>query len=380
MVGKSTYEHRSNIQLFKNFPELEKNIPHISLGNFPSPIQRIQALEEALLLDSLYIKRDDQCSTLYSSNKLRKLEFILGEALKEKRNNVLTVGFAGSNHSLATTIYAKQLGLQCTSLLMSQANAHYVRKNLLASHFFHADLHHYKNIFHLSLDYLCQVIKARIQHGRFPKQIPAGGSCPQGVLGYVNAACELHEQIQQGIIPKPDAIYVTLGSTGTMLGLMLGFRALNMDIRVVGVRAVGKFLAPERNMASLFNKTSRYIHAKSSQFPRLTITRNDLNIRNDCIGKGYADFTEEGLRASKLVYQKCGIVLNGCYTAKTFSAIIDDAEKRRLKGKVVLFWNTYNSCDLTKFTEEIDYTTLPKEFHHYFEEEVQPLDLAEYDK
>ena len=72
-----------------------------------------------------------------------------------------------------------------------------------------------------------------------------------------------------------------------------------------------------------------------------------------------------------------GIVLNGTYSAKAFSALIDDAGKSLLKEKTVLFWNTYNSRDLVKCTDNLDYHRLPKAFHRYFDGEVQALDHGE---
>jgi D-cysteine desulfhydrase len=78
--------------------------------------------------------------------------------------------------------------------------------------------------------------------------------------------------------------------------------------------------------------------------------------------------------------EKAGIILNGTYSAKALSALLDDAGKQVLKGKTVLFWNTYNSKDLSKFVAEVDYHRLPEAFHRYFEEDVQPLDRAGFDR
>jgi len=59
---------------------------------------------------------------------------------------------------------------------------------------------------------------------------------------------------------------------------------------------------------------------------------------------------------------------------KAFASLIDDAEKQDLKKKVVLFWNTYNSKDFSDIITTVDYHQLPRYFHRYFENEVQPLD------
>jgi hypothetical protein len=86
------------------------------------------------------------------------------------------------------------------------------------------------------------------------------------------------------------------------------------------------------------------------------------------------------MRAASLMKEKTGIILNGSYSAKAFSALLDDASRGVLKEKTVLFWNTYNSRDLSPFTANVDYHQLPAAFHRYFEEEVQPLDKIGFDR
>ena len=68
------------------------------------------------------------------------------------------------------------------------------------------------------------------------------------------------------------------------------------------------------------------------------------------------------------------IKLEGTYTGKAFAALIDDGKKSILRDKIILFWNTYNSLDFSKAIATIDYHQLPRCFHRYFEEEVQPLE------
>jgi hypothetical protein len=86
------------------------------------------------------------------------------------------------------------------------------------------------------------------------------------------------------------------------------------------------------------------------------------------------------MKAASLMRERAGMILNGTYSAKAFSALLEDAEKQVLKGKTVLFWNTYNSRDLSKFAAEVDYHQLPKAFHRYFEDDVQALDRAGFDR
>ncbi|MGA1871443.1 MAG: 1-aminocyclopropane-1-carboxylate deaminase/D-cysteine desulfhydrase [bacterium] len=362
------------IPLFEHYRRCAETLPHVSLGIFPTPIMKATHLGAAIGVDSLYIKRDDVSGKIYGGNKVRKLEFLLGQALGIGAREVITFGYAGSNHALATAIYARQVGLQSISVLLPQPNAHYVRHNLLLGHYFGAELHQYRTLMYGAVGSVYQLLRHKRRYGDFPYIIPPGGSSPMGIIGFVNAALELKEQVACGKLPEPDYIYAALGTMGTALGLTLGLKAAGLKTRVIGVRVVdAKFTRPKK-MARLFYQTNSLLHAHDSSFPLYEFSDKDLEIRHGFMGSRYALFTEEGMRAAECMKTQEGISLEGTYTAKALSALIDDATKKALRDKVVLFWNTYNSRNLSYAIEEVDYHDLPRSFHHYFEEEVQSLD------
>ena len=119
------------IELFELYPALPENIRHTRLIHSCTPVQLMEPLNTQLGVDNLYIKRDDLTSPIYGGNKVRKLEFLLGEAIQGGLKEVLTFAGAGSNHALATAIHAKEVGLSSISLLSAQPNALSVRRNLL---------------------------------------------------------------------------------------------------------------------------------------------------------------------------------------------------------------------------------------------------------
>ncbi|MGO9585723.1 MAG: 1-aminocyclopropane-1-carboxylate deaminase/D-cysteine desulfhydrase [Limisphaerales bacterium] len=373
-------EKPGTLPLFKDYPRLAGQLSHVSLGRFPTPVEKLEQVGNAIGLKNLYLKRDDLSGTVYGGNKVRKLEFLLGDALRRNAKEVITFGFAGSNHALATALYANRLGLGSTSLLLPQSNAHYVRRNLLASHYFKADLRHYENWTLLGLGLLRKLLRGGIKHGTFPLLIPAGGTCPRGIAGYVNAAMELKEQIIAGEMPEPDFIYVPLGSMGTAVGLTLGLKAAGLKCRVIAVRVIEERFANAKKMTRLFQETASFLRKLDPAFPLPRLGDGDWTVRDDCLGGGYACFTEKAMKAAALMKEKAGIILNGTYSAKAFSALFDDTEKQVLKGKTVLYWNTYNSRDLSLFAAGVDYHHLPSAFHRYFEEDVQPLDRAGFDR
>lgn len=365
----------ATLPLFRAYPGLGR-LPYVALGEFPTPVERLAGVGGELGLAQLYIKRDDLSAGLYGGNKVRKLEFLLGEARRTGAREVITIGFAGSNHALATALHARRLGLRCASMLLPQAGADYVRRNLLAGRQCGAELCAYRNFTSLTCGIVFKMIKGRLRDGAWPLYIPPGGSCPLGVTGYVNAALELRDQIAAGMMPEPDRIYVPMGSMGTAAGLALGLRAAGLRTQVAAIRVIEEKLASVAGMRKLFEKTSELLCRHDPAFPRVRFSEDALVIRNEFLGEGYARKTELSARAAELMQRQTGIPMNIAYSAKAFGALMNDAAREEgLKGKAVLFWNTFNSRDLEPLIKDADYRQLPQAFRCYFEEDVLAFDM-----
>ena len=377
----STGTERTMISLFKLYPTLGEKLSHVPLCDLPTPVQKLESIGKTLGANYLYIKRDDLTGQIYGGNKPRKLEFLLGDALRARVRKVLTFGGAGSNHALATALYARQVGLKSISILTDQPNARYVRKNLLASHHAGAELHLCGSGLESSLtvpllkvNTVCQMVKHGLLNGRVPRMFPAGGSSPLGIVGFVNAAFELKEQIENNEMPVPERIYVAAGTMGTAAGLILGLRAAGINSKIIAVRVVSEKFASINGMIALIEQTNSLLHSLDPSFPAYTITGRDVEIRHGFYGIRYALFTDEAMEAVSLMQEEENIPLEGTYTGKTFAALIDDAKHDRLKNTTSLFWNTSSSRDLSALVSDIDFHKLPPRFHRYFEEDVQPLD------
>jgi len=369
------------IPLFDQYPLLREKLAHVPLGELPTPVQKLERLGTELGISQLYIKRDDLSGKVYGGNKPRKLEFILGNALRSGAREVIALGGTGSNHALATAIYAQKVGLKSISMLMPQPNTRYVGRNLLMSYHYGAELHpcgaemeSVRNMPLVRLATMYQLLRHRLKSGSFPRIIPPGGSSPTGTTGFVNAAFELRKQITNGEMPEPEYIYVACGTMGTAAGLILGLKAAKLDSRVVPVRVTSEKFVNARGMINLIDKTSSLLNSLDASFPRFEFSAADIDIRHDYFGKRYALFTREGMEAVSMMREREGIKLDGTYTGKTLAALIDDAKSGRAQGKTVLFWNTLNSRDFSDEISSIDYHSLPRGFHRYFETEVQPLD------
>lgn len=380
-ANTTTAEGQSKIPLFTAFPHLEKQLPHISLGSLPTPIHKAEKLAQLLNIKNLYIKRDDLSGTKLSDgtqepggNKVRKLEFILANALALNAKSVLTLGDAGSNHVLATTIYAKQLGLESIIMLSPQRPTAYARRNLLLDHFFGADIHYFSS--EALRDVAVSKLARELNKAKktLPYFIPMGGSNELGCIGFVNAAFELKEQIAAGLIPTPDIIYLALGTAGMTAGLMVGLKAAQLPCKVIPVRISMTAEYKIWLLEQMLNKTAAYLHTNDETFPELQFTQKEINLDNDFAGTGYAAITKEAALAIELLSKTEGIKLEGTYTGKAFAALVANAQKGDLANKTVLFWNSFSAGDYAQLTSKVDYKKLPQSLHYYFEGKLQPFD------
>jgi len=360
--------------LFERYPKLAGRIAHRALGVFPTPLAAMPRLAATLGTTDLYVKDDGVSASVYGGNKVRKLEFLLADAIETESRAVITFGYAGSNHAAATAVYAREVGLPAISMLLPQPNAAYVRRNLLVGLAVRAELNEFPNRAALTAATALRLARSRIG-GRPLYIIPPGGSSPLGTLGYVNAAFELDAGIAGGDAPEPERIYIALGSSGSVAGLLVGLTALGCRARVVAVRVAGERWASERIVRLLFERTVRLLCEADASFPKLSFPTGRLEVRHEFFGDGYAKFTEAGAEAMRLAREHEGLALDGSYTGKTLAALLADLRARRLDGPT-LFWNTYNRRDLTGLTAGADPKRLPARLQRYFTGELQPLDAG----
>ena len=362
----------ANIVLYEAYPNLKETLPHVSLADLPTPVARLSCLEShGKGHVELYVKRDDVTGRLkddkrsFGGNKIRKQEFLLADALSLGAKSVITYGAIGSNHVVATAVSCKSVGLRCAAMLIPQDIEDIVKRNLLLMHKYDVEMTLNPDLETRHMQTICSFVQNKYKRGDMPYFIPTGGSCPIGIIGFVNAAFELRAQIEQGLLPEPDYIYVAMGSVGTMVGLMLGVRAARLKSKVVGVavepenpRTFGK------HIVNLLNKTNALLHEKDDSFPLFAWSENDLNRRFEFSGPDYGVVTKEAVRAIDVMKKTEGIQLDTTYTGKAFSGMLHDLESGALNGKKVLFWNTF--CSDAQ-PVDFDYKGLPIEFHCYFQ-------------
>ncbi len=334
--------------------------PRQALATLPTPIRPLVALG-----DGLFMKQDNLTGAVYGGNKIRKLEFLLGEAMAEGCKSVITYGAVGSNHALATAICCRQLGLRAISILAPQKTSDHVRKNILAQYAAGTELHLCPDYTHFPALTKKLSERCKQENGIEPYIIPSGGTNATGALGFVNAAFELAEQMQ------PNVIYLPMGTGGTLAGLLTGLRLAGLDTRIEAIRVVDPAFRNKTHIKKLCDELCTTLEniiprtgAEDKKIP--VIAESDITIRDEFYGEGYGIPTPEGQEAVELFQSQENVSLENTYTGKTAAALLHDLRSGKLDGQIVLYWNTLNSRDFSAEISGIDFHDLPPEFKPYF--------------
>ena len=299
-------------------------IPHIALADLPTPVQNLEKLSHTVGA-SLSVKRDDKSSLRYGGNKVRKLEFLLGEARAKGADTVITMGALGSHHSLATALFGTANGFDVHLMLGPQPRTDHVLENVRADLSAGATIHAVPSFALFPAAVLALRARLRVQ-GRRVVVIPAGGSSPTGALGYVEAGLELAAQIDRQEIPEPSAIYVALGTGSTVAGLAIGLAAAGVQASVVGVRVTIAAMSNRAIVAKLIRETVALLRSHDPRFPDV-VEGALANLRIDSreYGDGYGLPTKAATHATELA-RGDNLELETTYTAKAFAAMLRDAE------------------------------------------------------
>ncbi len=361
-----------DLPLLRRFPRLLSSLPFASLGEWPTPVERMRGLERKHGLPAFYVKRDDLSSPFYGGNKVRKLEFSLADALRRGCSGVVTMGAAGSNHVLATAIHGRRLGLSTTALLFDQPCAAYVRRNLLMGYRNGVRMVWAGSIPGVPLAYMKQRVAALLRGERLYWLGP-GGSSPLGCLGYVNAGMEIAEQVEGGLLPEPDYVVSAMGTHGTCAGLWLGLRLSGLRSRLVGVAVVETAYCNAVLWARLVNRTAAVLNRLDPGIRAPEARPSDLVCMHGELGKGYAHLTPADVQAVCEARELEGLCLEGTYTGKALAAALHLGKGMR-RGESMLFVDTYNSADFSPAIKDIGYRLLPGPFHRFFEAPCRALE------
>lgn len=324
--------------LHDRFPALRASLPHVALGNGPTPVRRLTAVADA----DVWCKEDGRYGGPYGGNKVRKLEWVLADARRRGSRTVLTIGALATNHGLATAIYARRLGLATALVLVDQPLDDHVRMQLSRLRASGATLH----VTHSAARTVAALPWLLARHAdwrarRLPYYLPVGGSSPLGILGYVEAGLELGEQVSAGTLPEPAHVVVPVGSGGTLAGLALGLRLAGLRSRAVGVVVNDRMRLDAGRTARLAGRAVELLRGRGAQVPAGAIVRpDDVLLVRDWLGAGYGHPTAEGTAAAALLRDADGLSLDPVYAAKAMAGLVGLVRRGELADGPVLFVGT----------------------------------------
>jgi len=322
----------------------------LSLAHIPTPIQSLERTAEKLGVKGLYVKRDDLTGVGVSGNKIRKLEYLLAEALRKKATTVITCGGIQSNHARATAVAAIQLGLQPVLFLRGKkfviSEGNLFLDKLLRARLRFITPEEYKRVDRL----MEREAKNLERKGEKPYVIPEGGSNELGLLGYIDAMREVKAQ-ERRLGVKFDYYVTAVGSGGTLSGMVLGTKLARMRGRVVGFNVCDDAEHFVERTQELMSKA-----CKRWKIDKVACGPKQYQIIDGYVGPGYAIPAEANIRVIKEVARTEGIFLDPVYTSKAFYGMMREIEKETLDRKAnYLFIHTGGIFGLLAQREQFDF-------------------------
>ncbi|HEY5925909.1 MAG TPA: D-cysteine desulfhydrase family protein [Kofleriaceae bacterium] len=318
----------------------DKEPPRVRLANTPTRGHWLRYGEQ--LGARIWVKRDDHTGSELSGNKVRKLEYLMAEALQQKATHVVTCGGEQSNHARATALAAAQLGLKSTLILRTEnpEKPPAPTGNIMLDRLVGAEIRWISRPAWKDRNRLLAEEAERIKSaGGRPYVIPEGGSNALGSWGYLRATRELVEDLAGIAAPdNPITIVYACGSGGTGAGLVVGWKLLGLA--ALGIKVVGIAVCDDR---AYFVDTIGKICGDFEERWQLDahVTPSDIEILDGHVGLGYAKSRPEELQTIRDVCRSDGIVLDPVYTGKAFHGVVTELKKNPKRfGAAVAFVHT----------------------------------------
>ncbi|NGY64074.1 D-cysteine desulfhydrase family protein [Lentzea sp. NEAU-D13] len=279
--------------------------PRVALGSWPTPLDDAPRLAAALGSPPVLIKRDDVNGLGAGGNKLRKLEFLLGQAIEQGADTIITFGALQTNHGRQTAAACAKLGLRCELVLTAKVpmkgDAYERSGNVVLDHMFGANVHTCADA-----DETVQAYE-KVNHDK-AVTLPVGGSNGLGTLGYVAAAAELVGQLHERGIDNA-TIVVPDGSGATAAGLALGTELLGWPGKVHAASVSHSAQDAEQELRTLATDAAALLGRPEPELGHVTVT-------DDTIGPGYGVPTPDMWSVLKLFAETEGVILDPVYTGK----------------------------------------------------------------
>ena len=322
--------------------------PRVKLCQAPTPLELLPNLTRALGGPQIWMKRDDLTGMGGGGNKVRKLEFLAGDAVAKGADHLVTQGAVQSNHVRQTAAVAAKLGMRCTAVLEHRIetndSAYLNSGNVLLDRLIGIEIEYRAG--GTDMQAAIDEVGAKLQsQGAKPYVIPGGGSNPVGALGYAAVAFELVQQAnEQGL--RIDRLVHATGSAGTQAGLVAGLHALSSPIRVLGIGVRNPKDKQEANVRKLAEATVAHIGVDRP------LPADAVEANCDYVGTGYGHPTPGMIEAVRMVARTEGIFLDPVYSGKGMAGLIDLIRKGQFKaGQNVVFLHTGGSTGLFGYAD-----------------------------
>ena len=325
-------------------PDLSKLVsyPRVRLGQFPTPLEPLSHLTEAVGGPHLWVKRDDVAGPAMGGNKTRKLEFLFGEALARQAEVVATFGGLQSNFARQMIAGARALGLEAHCFYFER-RPRKLKGNLLLAQLMGAHLHFIPlggSAGGRTLEQSVRLVRilAAVTPGCLGRRVffmPVGGHTVAGAMGYVLAADELGQQLKDQSIERATVV-LAAGSGGTLAGLMAGLRLMDSAHQLLGIDVGRLWRAFPTSIAALASDTCVQL-GQPHQFQPGDVPL----IEGTYVGAGYAQITAASQAAIRQVAQLEGLLLDPVYTGKAMAGLLHQASLGRWKrDEHVVFLHT----------------------------------------
>jgi L-cysteate sulfo-lyase len=317
-------------------------------AHLPTPLEPAPRLSAELGVD-LWIKRDDCTGLAGGGNKTRKLEFLLGEALEQGADTLITQGAVQSNHVRQTAAAAASFGMACRVVLENrtgnQAEDYLWSGNVLLDRLLGARIRTVEAGSDMNAEMALDAEAVRAAGGA-PYVIPGGGSNPVGALGYVDCALELAAQANdEGLVI--DRIVTATGSAGTQAGLVAGLAVSGADIPVLGIGVRAPKEKQEENVFNLAVETAALLGHRER------VSREMVVADCDYVGAGYGLIDQGVADALALAARTEGLLLDPVYTGKAMKGLIALAKEGAFEGQTVVFLHTGGAQGLFGYQGEL---------------------------
>jgi D-cysteine desulfhydrase len=294
----------------------------------------------------LHVKRDDLTGLLESGNKVRKLEFLVGEALQQGADTLVACGALQSNGCRAVAAVAARLGLRAVLLVRGEPPVAY-DGNLLLGRLLGAEVRYCAEADFARAGEIMETMATEIRaRGGRPYLIPESGANEVGALGYLECAVELSEQINHGA-PRFDAVVISAFTGGSQAGLLLGKRLAGLPGEIVGV--------PIARPAERVRE--HVVHTMGAAIRRwgfsIDVPKTVHLLDGDPGGDGL-DATDADLAVLVELAREEGVLLDPVYTARGFRGMVEALSRDpKALGQRVCFIHTGGLFSLFPYRERL---------------------------